>query len=189
MNIILYSDDITLIQRWQEIIKKKIKIVEHIDELLKIKDSFIILNYNSCKNDLYNIVQKNQVLVLHRTPNIETAKNVLSYGAKGYGNALMKSHFLISAIETIKENLIWLYPEFITLLVKEIPTTNRDIDIKLNSLTQREREVALLLSEALTYQNIAEKLQITSRTVKAHATQIYFKLGVKDKLGLALHLK
>ena len=189
MKIQLFSDDILLIERWKEILKEDVHVVEDIDALLELEDKLIILNFNSCKNILYKIVEKNKVLVLHRTPNINTAKIVLGYGAKGYGNALMKGHFVISAIQTIREELIWLYPEFITLLVKEIPYTNNDKSSKLDGLTKREQEVAILLSEAFTYQNISEKLNITSRTVKAHAIHIYSKLGVKDKLGLALYLK
>ena len=111
-------------------------------------------------------------------------------GAKGYGNALMREHFLISAIETLKDGMVWLYPEFTTMLIEEIPTSDNNTENPiLDTLTQREKEVALLLKDGKQYKNIAQELDITPRTVKAHAQSIYSKLNIKDKLGLALLLK
>jgi two-component system nitrate/nitrite response regulator NarL len=129
----------------------------------------------------------NKVLVLHRTPDIKTAKIILKDGAHGYGNAMMRGHFILSAIDTMKEDMIWLYPEFTSLLIEEIPSRNNEVN--LDMLTKREKEVALLLKDASTYKVISEKLKITPRTVKAHANHIYEKLKVKDRLGLALLLK
>ena len=132
----------------------------------------------------------NKVLVLDRTPNIERGRRVLSLGAKGYGNALMKEHFLLSAFDAIIEGLVWLHPEFTSSLIEQIPQNNeKDISSFLRHLSEREKEVALLLKEGDTYKAIAEQLNITPRTVKAHANSIYTKLQVKDRLALALLLK
>ncbi len=48
-------------------------------------------------------------------------------------------------------------------------------------LTAREVEVLRLLAQGLTYAQIAEKLIITRRTVNAHLTTIYGKLGVTSR--------
>lgn len=45
-------------------------------------------------------------------------------------------------------------------------------------LTAREVEVLRLLAQRFTYPQIAEKLVISRRTVNAHVTSIYSKLGV-----------
>ena len=194
MDIVLHSDDMLLLAHWEESLNQKCTLVDDLYELNMLENSLIIINYSACNSICENILlrlnKKNQVLVLHRTPNIETAKRVLNAGAKGYGNALMRAHFIVSAVETIKDNMVWLYPEFTSMLIQEIPTQNENINIKkLDILSEREREVALLLKDALTYKNIAEKLEITPRTVKAHAANVYKKLAVKDRLGLALLLK
>jgi DNA-binding NarL/FixJ family response regulator len=42
------------------------------------------------------------------------------------------------------------------------------------------------LLDGHTNKQIAQKLQITERTVKAHLTSIYRKTGVSDRLHLAL---
>jgi DNA-binding NarL/FixJ family response regulator len=48
----------------------------------------------------------------------------------------------------------------------------------LGELTPREREVLALLAEGLSNQAIAKRLFVTTRTVEAHTTQIFLKLGL-----------
>ena len=48
-------------------------------------------------------------------------------------------------------------------------------------LTQRELEIALLLSERLSMPEIADRLFISPRTVEKHAENIYGKLGISKK--------
>jgi RNA polymerase sigma factor (sigma-70 family) len=102
----------------------------------------------------------------------------------------MKPHFLLSAVDAIKENMVWLHPEFTSALIMQIPEKRvENISEIISVLSQREKEVVLFLKEGLTYNKIAENLGITPRTVKAHAHSIYTKLQVKDRLSLALLLK
>lgn len=56
----------------------------------------------------------------------------------------------------------------------------------LASLTGRETEVLLLLTEGLLASSIATRLSISERTVHRHLSSIYGKLGVHDRLGVAL---
>ncbi len=53
-------------------------------------------------------------------------------------------------------------------------------------LTDREREVILLLGEGLANKQIARRLGITERTVKAHLTSIFQRIGVTDRTQAAL---
>jgi len=178
MKIVLYSDDINLLSYWEKSLKDEYSIVYDLDELKNIIDN---LNKNG-----------NFVLILHRTPDLNTAKRLLKIGVKGYGNAFMREHFLISAIHTIKDGMIWLYPQFTTELIAQLPATkSSQLQHKklLSKLSKRESEVALLLKDGTTYKTIANKLNITPRTIKAHAQNIYKKLNVKDRLALALLLR
>jgi DNA-binding NarL/FixJ family response regulator len=197
MKIILHSDDMLLLEYWEDAIKEKFTLIDDLDDLLEVEDSLVIVNYSafdsSCEDILKKLkIKNNMVLVLHRVPNIETAKFVLKNGARGYGNALMREHFIVSAIETIKDGMIWLYPELTTMLIEEIPSTTSKSNknyLKLELLSKREKQVAIFLKDGLTYKEIANELKIKPRTVKAHAGKIYKKLSVKDRLGLALLLK
>jgi DNA-binding CsgD family transcriptional regulator len=56
-------------------------------------------------------------------------------------------------------------------------------------LTQRETEIALLLSVRLSMPEIADRLFISRRTVEKHAERIYAKLGVRRKKEVGEHLR
>jgi DNA-binding NarL/FixJ family response regulator len=57
----------------------------------------------------------------------------------------------------------------------------RPVDLVLETLTVREREVLGLLSQGLTNKEIAKKLFITTNTVKRHLKSIFEKLGVNTR--------
>lgn len=60
--------------------------------------------------------------------------------------------------------------------------------VKNYGLTEREEEIALLLSSGISYQGIAEQLFIALPTVKTHASNIYKKCGVKSRHELSILL-
>ena len=195
MKILIHSDDINLLSHWEKALKKNCEVIDDLDELLSATSSLIIVNFSACLPNCVEILKTltakdNKVLVLHRTPELSVAKQLLRVGAMGYGNALMRDHFIVAALNAIEDNMVWLYPELTSQLIMDIPVTKEETDEKhLSKLTSREREVALLLKEAYSYKEIALKLGITPRTVKAHAQSTYSKLNVKDRLALALLLK
>ena len=55
-------------------------------------------------------------------------------------------------------------------------------------LTPREREIALLVGAGVSNKAIAQRLDITERTVKAHLGAVFNKLGVTGRLQLALRV-
>ncbi|MFY1574194.1 LuxR C-terminal-related transcriptional regulator [Verrucosispora sp. WMMD703] len=56
-------------------------------------------------------------------------------------------------------------------------------------LTQAERRVAALVAEGLTNRAVAMRLYVTERTVEAHLTRVYRKLGVNSRAALAALLR
>jgi FixJ family two-component response regulator len=55
---------------------------------------------------------------------------------------------------------------------------------KLEELTPREREVALLLNDGLTNKEVARSLDCSPRTVEIHRARVLKKLGVRNVAGL-----
>jgi len=195
MKTVLYSDDINLLSYWESVLGIDCMVIEDIENLKEVTSSIIMINYSACPSTCRDFIESlmmnnNSILMMHRVPDIEIAKKLLKSGVKGYGNALMREHFIISAIHTIRDGMVWLHPEFISRLIIDLPMTNDDNKNRyIDKLTSREAEVALLLKVGDTYKIIADKLDITPRTVKAHAQSIYNKLNVKDRLALALLLQ
>jgi DNA-binding NarL/FixJ family response regulator len=56
----------------------------------------------------------------------------------------------------------------------------------LDKLTEREREVLALVRDGLANKQIARRLGIAERTVKAHLTSVFQRLGVTDRTQAAL---
>jgi len=54
-------------------------------------------------------------------------------------------------------------------------------------LTQRERQILVLLGEGLTAQAIARRLSLSPRTVAKHQERMYRKFGTSDRLTTVLH--
>ncbi|MDA0264992.1 MAG: AAA family ATPase [Chloroflexi bacterium] len=66
------------------------------------------------------------------------------------------------------------------------PTPNRAAKAAFGGLTRRERDVARLLTRALTNRQIAEELVVTERTVESHVSNILAKLGLSSRAQAAI---
>lgn len=191
--IYLLSDDLILIGRWMKLINYETNIVENLEDLHNIMNSILIVNSFVCKdisskfiNDFIN--NENKILVLDNTPNLINAKRFLSLGVQGYGNTMMTTSYLNSAVETISNDYIWLIPQITTLLLKDITEKNDskvDDELLFENLTKTEKKIAVLLKNAYTNTNISDELNISVNTVKTHIKHIYEKLNVKDRLSFA----
>jgi len=61
-----------------------------------------------------------------------------------------------------------------------------NLDQNPDQLTNRERAVAHLVGLGANNAEIAEKLSMSERTVKAHLTSIFQQLNLRDRVQLAL---
>ena len=195
MKIVLYSSDINLIARWQKFLEAKYQIfmIDSEKDLLELKNCVLILS--TCvnlKDKNFKIPailnNDNKILILERTPEINSAKQWLALGINGYGNSLMTSSYMNSAVEYILNNYIWLIPQITTQLVQTISSTKEDKkenEEVFSSLTNSEKKVALLLKDGYSNQNISEHLKISINTVKSHIKKIYEKLNITDRISFS----
>jgi DNA-binding NarL/FixJ family response regulator len=65
----------------------------------------------------------------------------------------------------------------------------RRVTAQPSGLTDREMEVLGLVAQGLANKQIAQRLGISERTVKAHLTSIFQRIGVTDRVQAALWLK
>lgn len=58
-------------------------------------------------------------------------------------------------------------------------------DTPFDSLSPRELEVALLITQGLRQEDIARKLSLSAKTINTHKSRLFEKLGVRDPIALA----
>lgn len=196
MKQFLFSDDMALIQRWENILgKTTTQLIDDLERLYTVRDAIVIFNSCACGNKCDVIIDvlisnNNKVLILDRVPDFYKAQKWLAKGIQGYGNAIMTSSYLLSAIEAISKELVWLIPDittaFVNHLVKKEHIQNNNEDKIYNELTKKEQEIAKLLKEGYTNSDISTMLDISLNTVKTHVKNIYKKLQVKDRISFSL---
>jgi DNA-binding NarL/FixJ family response regulator len=112
----------------------------------------------------------------------ENIFDALKAGATGYIVKKTPADKLINAIRELHDGGS---PMSASIARRIIASFNSPKEIKMNEhgdlLTEREKELLLLLSEGLFYKEIADKLNISLDTVKKHCNHIYQKLHVSSK--------
>lgn len=134
------------------------------------------------------LLQDLKVLVLSTRPNDAEGRQALARGASGYAHALTPVESLGTILKSIVEGSIWLGRSLMQRLLQDVgsrlpPASAQDWT---QELSPREQEVAHLAALGDSNPDIAERLGISERTVRAHLSAIFEKLQVSDRLMLAL---
>ncbi len=136
--------------------------------------------------------QVSKIVVLANSPNQAEALAVISKGAAGYCHAYSSAKVLSELKMVILHGGIWLGRDLLQTLIgasrELVHNPSEQVQQALSLLTAREKEVALEASTGLSNKEIARGLNISERTVKAHISAALDKLGLKDRLQLALVL-
>jgi len=129
--------------------------------------------------------------------NEENVMAMIQGGVRGFFRFALGDEQLIKCIRVVARGEIWLEAEMTTLVFDEVfkefikrrdllkPLTNLS-SAKLNTLTPREMEIMELISHSMTNEEIADKLFISSKTVKTHIRNIFLKAEIKNRVEAAL---
>ncbi len=114
----------------------------------------------------------------------------LRAGASGF---LLKSappEELLAAIRTVAGGDAVVAPRVTRRLLDRYAASfgpEREPDAGWQSLTDREREVVLLIVQGLSNAEIAARLVIAEATVKTHVGRILTKLGLRDRVQIVIY--
>lgn len=129
-----------------------------------------------------------QTIVFSSTINERTILQALQLGAKG---VVSKSNLscLAPAVRTVFAGHYWVgdkpVPNVVQLL-QELSAKQGSSEDRPYKLTAREREIIQLITQGCTNRDIADKLGISEETVKRHLTNIFDKVGMSNRLELAI---
>lgn len=120
-------------------------------------------------------------------PHDDQGTKVLAAGAVGYCHTYAPMDALSQVLEVVRTGEIWMGRSLVQRLLRLVDTrAGRHVPWHAGILTERENVVAREAAVGNSNQEIATALGITERTVKAHLSAVFEKLGVTDRLQLAL---
>jgi DNA-binding NarL/FixJ family response regulator len=130
-----------------------------------------------------------RVLILTTFHLDEHVYGALTAGASGFLLKDATPEEIIQAVRVVAAGESLLAPAVTTRLVREFasrPTAGKPRPGLLDSLTDREREVLMLVAQGLSNPEIAGRLVVSPLTAKTHVSRILTKLGLRDRTQLVV---
>jgi len=187
-NLIGENKDIDIVFEESDFKNLEDKLRYHNPEVLCINDSLSESEISTLV-DLINTYKLITNLILLMTKVDQAFMiNALSLGVKGCLSCNSESIKLLDAIKTIEHGNIWLEVETLNQILPKLISSSkkRKYNLSNHNLTNREEEIARLIMKGYSNKIIANKLFITEKTVKTHLTKIFKKLGINNRLELAV---
>jgi DNA-binding NarL/FixJ family response regulator len=129
-----------------------------------------------------------KVLMLSMHDNEQFFFEALKVGASGYVLKTAADEDLVSACRAALRGESFLYPGAVRALVRDfLERGRRGEDMPEDPLTPRELEVVKLIAEGNTTKEIARVLTISENTVERRRTNVLDKLGLRDRVAVALY--
>ena len=146
---------------------------------------------------LQAVKNKTRVIVLTASDDKNEFVQAMKLGTSGIVLKQTATELLIKSIRKVHAGEIWLDSHTTQAVIRQFvaneeppqtpPPTSQVRDRERSPLSQREREIVALVAQGFKNKEMAEKMFISEQTVKNHLHNIFDKLGVSDRLELALY--
>lgn len=131
-----------------------------------------------------------RILVVTLFDDDESVFNALKAGARGYVLKDADEDEMIRAIEAVAQGEAIFSPVIAARLMDYFSASRADqAQATFPELTDREREILILIARGRSNAEIADELVISLKTVRNHASNIFNKLHVADRLQAALRAR
>jgi DNA-binding NarL/FixJ family response regulator len=125
-----------------------------------------------------------KILMLSQYYDDQTIVYAMKKGANGFLSKTVHYKIIISAIKETHRNGFYLDNKISNLLARNFSDKEISFPKHLSSITDREKEILILVCEERSNNEIAEKLFISIRTVETHIENLYKKTNAKTRTGL-----
>jgi DNA-binding NarL/FixJ family response regulator len=167
-----------------------------VDLARKTRPDILLLDLSMPRQDGMEVLRelslsKIPVRTLLLTASIEKAQIVQALKLGAYG-VIMKeatTQRLFDSIQCVMAGQYWIGRESVSDLVRalrSVAPTENGVRGKDYGLTTRELEIVTLVVAGYSNPDIAQRCSISEQTVKHHISNIFDKLGVSNRLELAL---
>jgi len=201
--ILLLFSDKTPLPKWVATLSAQFDI-SIVKEIPSNNKDIVIIDTHTLKKSTEFFMPFSQLafrcLIVGEQWSDEQQVNALVNGAAGYCDINESASIIALALNSILKGEIWIQRHLVQQVIGALVNinsqkqANESIDIteareKLKKLSVRELEVAKMVKIGENNKKIAQHLNISDRTVKAHLTSAFKKLEVRDRLQLALLMK
>src|ERR1700747_3305008 len=163
--------------------------------LEKLRPDILLLDLRMPEKDGWGVLEEvnfdslpTRTIVLTAAEDDRDVVRAMRLGARGVVLKHSASDLLVKSIRTVHNGEIWLdnrmTAEVIDAFKKSAESGQRR---EKPLLSDREKEIVQLVAQGFRNREIGEKLFISEQTVKNHLHNIFDKLGVFDRLELALY--
>lgn len=121
------------------------------------------------------------IVVVTASERPDDALAALRAGARGVVFKRFAIETLMDAIHAVAAGQVWMPPTIQAELTTRLKQPVTD------PLTPREREIVRLVALGLRNAEVAQRLYISEVTVKTHLNNVFQKLGLRDRVELALY--
>lgn len=127
-----------------------------------------------------------KVILLTQHENKEYIQPALKIGAAGYVLKRAAADELVMAIRAVDQGKSFLDLNVTSAVLADYCQTGKTVaDTDYQQLSEREREILVMLARGYSNRQVAEFLKISPKTVDFHRARIMKKLGIKGRVALA----
>jgi DNA-binding NarL/FixJ family response regulator len=133
---------------------------------------------------LYETLPDLKVLIFSAKSEKQIARGLLKTGVRGFVPKSARLSELRQAVDAVAAGDTWFSESLQKEMAEALASPERIFDANGATLTEREKEIAVLLTMSYSSKEVAAKLDISCKTVENHRTNIMRKLGVHDVAGV-----
>jgi DNA-binding NarL/FixJ family response regulator len=168
---------------------------ECIKLLAKLKPDILLLDLRMPDKDGLAVLEEvnfdqtpTRVIVLTAAEDDRDVVRAMRLGARGVVLKQSATDLLVKSIHRVHAGEIWLDNRMTAEVMKAFAKSSDSGPRREKPLlSDREKEIVQLVAQGFRNKEIGEKLFISEQTVKNHLHNIFDKLGVSDRLELALY--
>ena len=168
---------------------------ECIKMLGKLKPDILLLDLHMPDKDGFAVLQEvnfdtlpTRVIVLTAAEDDRDLVRAMRLGARGVVPKESAINLLVKSIHRVHAGEIWLDSHMTAGVINAFSASSKSgARSEKSLLSDREMEIVQLVVQGFQNKEIGKKLFISENTVKNHLHNIFDKLGVSDRLELALY--
>lgn len=172
-----------------------------LEQVMHLRPDIVLLDLRMPNMDglatlqaLQDNAKKVRVIILTASEDKNEYVQAMKLGCSGIVLKQTAPELIVKSIRKVHSGEIWLDSHTTAAVMRQfaapeemLPPGSSPKGRERSPLSQREREIVSLVAQGYKNREMAEKMFISEQTVKNHLHNIFDKLGVSDRLELALY--